>query len=80
MHATSVGKAGLPTNLSAKQKIAEKVESLSKGSKYWQKNQEKLAKQTLENQKIKEKLKSRMSYQNLEKSGLKDSAFSSLNI
>lgn len=85
MHATSVGKAGLPTNLSAKQKIAEKVESLSKGSKYWQKNQEKLAKQTLENQKIKEKLKSQMSYQNLEKSkqkstSLKQNALELLNI
>ena len=56
MHATSVGKAGLPQNDLTKQKIAERVEELSKGSKYWQKKQEKLQQQTKDNSDKRSKL------------------------
>lgn len=60
MHATSVGKAGLPQNDLTKQKIAERVEELSKGSKFWQKKQEKLQQQTKDNSYKKAQLLSKL--------------------
>ena len=60
MHATSVGKAGLPQNDLTKQKIAERVEELSKGSKFWQKKQEKLQQQTKDNSHKKVQLLSKL--------------------
>ena len=56
MHATSVGKAGLPQNSSEKQAIAKRVEELSRGSKYWQKNEQKLKEQTEDNKQSKHQL------------------------
>ena len=56
MHATSVGKAGLPQDYYSKEKIKKRVEEISKGSKFWKQKQEKEARQTRQNENYKENI------------------------